>query len=1197
MISPRTRIIGVLATLTALPLALITVGAPALAAPDATPSVDPIRFANPDITYRPGVRWWWPGNGATTEDLVAQVEYLHDNGFGAVEIVAFSKGFLTGNGTTTGYFYDSAGLGYDTDQIASYESPEYFDKLDAVIARANEIGITVDLNIGSGYLANDDSVALEDSQATMALGRQSIDVSPDAPMTLTIPEVEASPIFATEKFGFDFAEWDADNAQLSAVIIARITDEGEALTTNNQSLSADLSTVITYPNQTVVDLANATVLYPATGATTVDLDTSDMEAGPYEVIALYSTNTGSFDLNSIIENTTTGRRNRVVDHLDGGAVTRMINGWLSEAGLRQIVDSRDIRAAFNDSYEFYTDAHYNSVVQAAAQSQALLGYDITKFIPSFYQFFGESFLIDGAPTIKDQYAAEGLADLTLSRFSGGDVALLSSGLSDDEAARVSYDYAQLLNAAFHEGMSAFSQTLADYGIVYRQQAYNPPIDILGAAEFIDIPETEGLNEYNIKRVSSGAHLYGKNLVTSEVFTLGSVPYTVTPDFLKRGYDLMATSGVNNFFYHGLSATYHGSEDLTSDDGLFPEEGWRAWPTIGVSMEATNPLSTYFPTLNAYASRANYTMQLGSPNADVAVYKPMLKDLAVSAGYNGGSTPISTITALETNGFAWDMINDDTIQDGLEWTGSELVANGNMSFDALVVETDAVPVDTLEALKALADAGAPIFFHATAVTSQPGYADGDYAALDARAVELFNAMGGLTSTEALIASLEANSNAAISYAANDSIRFNRRSLDEGGELAYFRNTSIDVPTALTVEVANESASCYWLDIDNGTIHEAEVAQGSAPVSLEAAGAVGLVCEPRGVSFAAEDLSEGVPESITVFSGEQSLGLTGFTLEVTADNIGSQMPGEEATVTWGEDGSAVLGDWSKAEVLDDDLACVTDSGVYRTTLTVANAEEVRSGGALLDLGSVNYAATVRVNPGTDSAFEKQLVHSPFTVDISDALIAGLNVIEVEVQPMQNNRRVCLKRAYEADPVANARYMAYKTLHGSSELMPAGLVGPVTLHTAAVVDQTEPPLTPSVALSDMTVERGQTITITGAGFAPGRNIAARFHSDPVEIGVAPADAEGSVAFSFTIPLDAALGSHRIVLSQDAGAEASAKLSVVEAAPQDSGTADDKGDSKTPAKGGGLASTGASDTALLLMAAALVGCAGMIMRRRANR
>ncbi|WP_022867268.1 hypothetical protein [Schaalia vaccimaxillae] len=73
-------------------------------------------------------------------------------------------------------------------------------------------------------------------------------------------------------------------------------------------------------------------------------------------------------------------------------------------------------------------------------------------------------------------------------------------------------------------------------------------------------------------------------MTSEVFTLGSVPFTVTPEFLKQGYDLMATSGVNNFFYHGLSAPYFGSEASSSDDDLFTEEGWRAWPTIGVAME-------------------------------------------------------------------------------------------------------------------------------------------------------------------------------------------------------------------------------------------------------------------------------------------------------------------------------------------------------------------------------------------------------------------------------------------------------------------------------------------------------------------------------------------------------------------------------------------------------------------------------------
>ncbi|WP_022867269.1 hypothetical protein [Schaalia vaccimaxillae] len=459
----------------ALPLALTMINVPAhnQAHAATTPTLDAEQFANPDITYRPGVRWWWPGNAASTEDLIAQVNYLHEKGFGAVEIVAFSKGFLTGDGTTTGYFYDSKGLGYDIEQIASYESPEYFEKLDKVIAHANKLGIIVDLNIGSGYLANDDSVALADSQATMALGRSTLNITPGAAIDIQIPDVEASPIFATEKFGFDFAEWDPSVAELSSVIIAKVLDEGEPLSSNNQSLSSDLSSVKTYQNKTVVDLANATVLYPQAGAATVNLDTAGLEAGRYEVIALDSTHTGSYGFNSIVENTTTGQRNRVVDHLDGRAVTNMVNGWLGQAELNKIINSRDVRAAFNDSYEFYTDAHYNQVVQAAAESKELLGYDITKFIPSFYQYFGESFLIDGAPTIKLNFADQGLNPLELSRFSGGDVSLVDAGLTADEAKRVNYDYAQLVNEAFQDGMEAFSTTLANYGILYRQQAYNP----------------------------------------------------------------------------------------------------------------------------------------------------------------------------------------------------------------------------------------------------------------------------------------------------------------------------------------------------------------------------------------------------------------------------------------------------------------------------------------------------------------------------------------------------------------------------------------------------------------------------------------------------------------------------------------------------------------------------------------------------
>lgn len=1052
----------------------VTAARAAEPAPPATiTAIDPAAFADPPIEYRPGVRWWWPGNGATEEDLLAQVEYLHDNGFGAVEIVAFSKGFLTGDGTTTGYLYDGADLGYDVDQILGYESPEYFEKLDAVIARANQLGITVDLNIGSGYLANDDSIDIADSQSNLALGRATVQVDATGALTLVrgdidvpsgtgqvdvgIPDAEVSPMYASELFGFDFAEWSDEDVHLNAVILAPVTGDGALLENNNQALTRDFASVKTYTNQTLVDLADATVVHPDAGAGTFTVDTSALAEGAYEVIAVYSTPAGTYGLNSIIENTTTGERNYVVDHLNPSAITNLIDGWLGEAALNEIVASRDVRAAFNDSYEFYTDTHYNDLVQAAAQSEELLGYDITPFIPSLYAFFQESFLIDGAPTIKPEYSALGLEPLTLGRFGGGGVHLLAADLTEDEAARVEYDYGRLLDVAFRDGMAAFSDALGDYGIQYRQQAYNPPIDTLKSAEVVDIPETEGLDEYSLKRASSGAHLYGKNLVTSEVFTLGSTPFRITPDFMKQGYDLMATSGVNNFFYHGLSATYHGNTDpaFTSDDRLFPEEGWRAWPTIGVEIAGTAGIADYYASMNDYASRANYVMQAGTNSSDVAIYMPLFGSLASGGGFGGGAaTPLAAITAAQTNGWAWDAINDDTIQTGLTWNGSELVANGGSAgFDALIVESDTVPVETMEALQRLQGEGAPIVLLGDAPVRQPGYAGGEYAAADARVAEIGAALGGAVDAAALVAQLGPVVDAPISYAANEDVRFARRALANGGELAYVRNTATDASTPVQLTVAEGLQRCFWLDQASGDIFPVGPVDGTVSATLDPAGAVILLCEPGAADLAAAAVVTGAPSSIDPTDRPVSHELTAPTLEVTADNIGSNRPGETRTVSYT---GTVLGDWTSAEVAGGELRYVTDAGTYRTTVEIPDAGDLTAGGAVLSLGTVHDAATVRVNPGTPQELSVQLFSAPFEVDIAPALIDGTNVIEVEVQPVQSNRREGLKELYQSDPVANVQYQAYQSLHGGTGLMPAGLVGPITLQSA--VESVAEPTTPT-------------------------------------------------------------------------------------------------------------------------------------------
>lgn len=1042
-------------------LLLPAVTAPAASAtPDKKDSVIPATFAAPPIEYRPGVRWWWPGNAASTEDLLAQLDYLHENGFGAVEIVAFSKEFYP-NGVS-GNIYDAAGRGYDSEAVLGYETPEYFAKLDAVVKRANKLGITVDLNIGSGYLASDDSVDASESQSNLALGRATVKfdgttltvASGDIDAALSsgnaqigIPAAEASPFYASQKSGFDFGIWSDEDVKLSAVVLAPITAAGAALTRNNQVVTQDFTEVKTYDRQTVLDLANAKTFYPQGGEERISIPSGELAAGDYEVVALYSLPTGSFPLNGIIENGENGKRNHVVDHLNPDAIKSMIHGWLGDPRLEKIVKTRDVRAGFNDSYEFYTDTYYNDLVQNAARSQELLGYDVTKFVPSMYQFYQRSFLLGSVPVVKDEYKALGM-----NQPAGSGSPLLASSLPGAVNQRVQYDYNRLLNESFLDGMEAFSDSLGDFGLVYRQQAYNPPLDTLKSSQFVDIPETEGLSEYALKRVASGAHLYDKELVTSEVYTLGSVPYNVTPDFIKRGFDLMATSGVNNFFYHGLNAPYHGNEDpaFTSDDNLFVEEGWRSWNTIGVEMNDTDPTHDYYKSLNEYASRTNYLMQQGTASADVAVYMPLFGSLSATTAVN----------ALQARGFQWDAINDDTIQNSLEWDGTHLVANGGaMKFDSLVLQSASVPVETMTALRELRDSGAPIHIVGAAPTTQPGYADGDFAALDAQVVSIAAQLGAVLTPADLVSAVEARNAAPISFAENASVRSMRRELSDGGEVAYIRNTSLTAPTTIALDVADRFGSCYWLDPETGKTHVADILDG-ASVTLEASGAVAVLCDESETAFKMKDVSTGVPLGIDSVSLPVVLTADDFSLTVTADNIGTRLPGATQTKTY--DSGNVLGSWSSDTVLGGELKYVADKGTYRTTIDVPNAHAIGDGRAVLDLGSVRDAATVRVNPGTDHELTVQLYSAPFRADIASALVTGENIIEIDVQPVKNNRRQGLKQLYAASPAEYPQYQPYSAYASGNALVPAGLLGPVTLSLPEGADVEAPRLPVTVTAS---------------------------------------------------------------------------------------------------------------------------------------
>ena len=1041
--------------------ALITPLLPAALA--ASPSaIDPADFAEPDFEYRPGVRWWWPGNAALKEDLVNQVDYLADNGFGVVEIVAFTNGFLSdGYPEATGTNANiSHGMpGYDHAAILSYDTPDYYDKLEAVVKRCNERGIVVDLNMGSGYLASDDSVELKDSQAHMALGRITLTAADTSPITdIVVPAVEASIFYGIKIQGSRAGDWDPSEAHLCAVIVARITTPNAAALTNYRNSILDFSdpkdpTILKqYLQRQTLDFENA-VVYEASELVDGKIPSfTPGAAASYEVIALYSIPTGSVALNAVRENAQ-GKRAYVVDHMSAEACKNFVNGWLGDPDLNRIVNNYNIRGAFNDSYEFWMDRYFNKRVyelaKEAAAPDGMLGYDITKYIPSFYTILSNSFTLSANNGLGTYDAYKSLP----SGLNGGAAQFFTAVDS-----RITYDYNQLINKAFQEGMEAFTDTFALYdadgsGILYRQQAYNPPIDTLKSSKYVGIPETEGENENSMRRVASGAHLYGKNLVTCEVFTLGNVPFNVTAQKIKTGFDTMAVSGVNNFFYHGLNAPYYGS-GTEMEDGLFPEEGWRGWTTIGVEMAATDALSPYYKEMNMYAARANFAMQQGKPSSDVAVYLPLF----------GGAPDLAhnAITTLNRNGLTWDLINDDCIVEELTWNAGgngKLKTAAGMTYNALIIYQQTIPVRTMEALLALAKAGAPIIFYGNLPNAQPSYAGGNYAALNTLVGTLAGQILAENSVTQIAAASGTNANvpalATLLFSVcdpdiycglldNSDVRLNRRALSTGGELAYIRNSNATATRSITLKVDPSLPNAYWLDQSNGKIYKADVVNGSVTITLNPIGAIILLCEPSGVAMPGSAVSKGLPVSIDQYKvlGTTALAGTGFTLTVTADNFNTAggtsagvVPGAEVTRVFTGN---VLGSWATSGFQGNALRYVSSPGYYTTKIQV-DLDDYAENRMILDLGTVSHAATVIVNGVTVG----QLFAPPYRIDITGALTGGENEITIEAQPLKFNRRVGLREAYMADKVANKRYAFYAgNVSGSPGS--AGLVGPVNLLT---------------------------------------------------------------------------------------------------------------------------------------------------------
>ena len=138
---------------------------------------------------------------------------------------------------------------------------------------------------------------------------------------------------------------------------------------------------------------------------------------------------------------------------------------------------------------------------------------------------------------------------------------------------------------------------------------------------------------------------------------------------------------------------------------------------------------------------------------------------------------------------------------------------------------------------------------------------------------------------------------------------------------------------------------------------------------------------------------------------------------------------------------LEDWSKRP--EAGIKHYSGRATYRKTFELSAAQVGRAGSQLtLDLGDVRNLATVRVN-GRELA---TLWLAPWQVDITAAVKPGRNTLEIDLVNTWNNRLVG-----DAGLPADQRrtFLTAQTVGRNAALLPAGLLGPVTLRASQTVE----------------------------------------------------------------------------------------------------------------------------------------------------
>jgi hypothetical protein len=708
-------------------------------------------FSNPPKSYRPMIRWWWPGGDVNDAELVREVGLLDEAGFGGAELQPFRFGL-------------KPNLPADVEaRVDDYLTPSFFGHVGAATQELRRRGMWLDLTFGSGWpFGGGFNMTPDLASMELRFSRQRVHGPATFHQKLAMPVVTMETgafvrrvIGGSQPLPSGWEERLRRRAKLVAVIAVRGSEPETKV--GPESLIASSRESITKSG--ILDPSTTKILTEMVAPDgTLDWQVPESD---WELLTFAESPADLWILGGV-----GAYPQLVLDHLKLAAMESHVQR-IGESSKKYVGSyfGDGIRAIFCDSLEvrayiFWTDSFLEDF-------KRLRGYDLTPYLPFIRQ-----------PGFNDPYAS----------FDGPPVYD-----APEIGERVRTDYWQTVSDLMdHNFYEPFDDWAHRNHLLARVQAHGAPADLLKIYGQADIPETEQLyaggKDDFLRMAASAAHVYGHPITSSESFAIAGNPYLTTPEKIKVWSDDLLTSGINEIIYHGYPYEYQYP----------PAPGW--YPFISPLAFSTdlNQHSTfweYVRPLNQYITRLQYLAQSGQNVAQVAVYRS-------APAYQAKPAPNPEIDdRLNSAGYNFDQFNAGALLQSRVDAGKLIAPSGAVYSVLILVNEHRIPLALADKIVEFQKKGLRVLFVGTVPDGEAGF--NDWETRSRKIQTLFQGFKPMANVKEAVSDMQTEIKPDLVYeTGSDSAPFFHRKVS-GRDVFFLRNPEPESKTLSLVFPAHSS----------------------------------------------------------------------------------------------------------------------------------------------------------------------------------------------------------------------------------------------------------------------------------------------------------------------------------------------------------------------------------------------------------